>query len=362
MPAEFFSATELVLGEDGVLVKQERPAGSNNVGMVGWHCFMKTPEYPEGREMVIVGNDCTFMSGSFGVKEDDVYDAISKYARNLGLPRVYIASNSGARIGLVEELKPYFKVAWNDDSNPGMGFKYLYLTKEDYKAFPEGTVAAEEVVDAGETRMKLTDIIGQIHGIGVENLRGSGMIAGEQSAAYADAFTLSYISGRSVGIGAYLCRLGQRNIQMTNGPLILTGYLALNKLLGREVYTSQDQLGGPQVMMPNGVSHLQVDDDQQGARAILKWLSYTPATAFTRSRAAPVCLTRSTVTLSSCRRRRRTIRAICSQVSTWMVLSPRVSLIPTRGPRRCRTGVSLLLRVAPVSAVSHAVSSPSRRA
>ena len=44
--------------------------------------------------MVIVGNDCTFMSGSFGVKEDDVYDAISKYARNLGLPRVYIASTS----------------------------------------------------------------------------------------------------------------------------------------------------------------------------------------------------------------------------------------------------------------------------
>ena len=44
--------------------------------------------------MVIVGNDCTFMSGSFGVKEDDVYDAISKYARNLGLPRVYIMSNS----------------------------------------------------------------------------------------------------------------------------------------------------------------------------------------------------------------------------------------------------------------------------
>ena len=141
------------------------------------------------------------------------------------------------------------------------------------------------------------------------------MIAGEQSAAYADAFTLSY-SGRSVGIGAYLCRLGQRNIQMTNGPLILT-VTSRNKLLGREVYTSQDQLGGPQVMMPNGVSHLQVDDDQQGARAILKWL-YTPATAFTR---APALVVSDPVdaTLSSCRRRRRTIRAICSQVSTWMV-------------------------------------------
>ena len=285
MPTDFFSASELVLGADGKLTKEQRPAGSNNVGMVGWHCFMKTPEYPEGREIVIVGNDCTFMSGSFGVKEDDVYDAISKYARKLGLPRVYIASNSGARIGLVDELKPYFKVAWTDESNPGLGYKYLYLTPEDYKSFPEGTVKAEEIKEGGETRMKLTDIIGQIHGIGVENLRGSGMIAGEQSAAYADAFTLSYITGRSVGIGAYLCRLGQRNIQMTNGPLILTGYLALNKLLGREVYTSQDQLGGPQVMMPNGVSHLQVADDQEGVRSILKWLSYTPATSKAQVRA-----------------------------------------------------------------------------
>jgi acetyl-CoA carboxylase/biotin carboxylase 1 len=255
--------------------------------MVAWQCFMKTPEYPDGREIVLVGNDCTFMSGSFGVKEDDFYFAVSQYARQRGLPRVYIASNSGARIGLVEELKPYFKVAWNDASNPSLGFKYLYLSPDDYAAFPAGTVNASEVIDDGETRMKLDDIIGQIHGIGVENLRGSGMIAGEQSAAYADAFTLSYITGRSVGIGAYLCRLGQRNIQMTNGPLILTGYLALNKLLGREVYTSQDQLGGPQVMMPNGVSHMQVGDDQEGVRAILRWLSYVPSTCFTRSSALP---------------------------------------------------------------------------
>lgn len=34
---------------------------------------------------------------------------------------------------------------------------------------------------------------------------------------------------------------------LRNGPIILTGFSALNKLLGREVYTSQDQLGGPQV-------------------------------------------------------------------------------------------------------------------
>jgi acetyl-CoA carboxylase/biotin carboxylase 1 len=281
---------ELLLNtEDMTLTTAEasRIAGSNDIGMVAWQCFMKTPEYPDGREIVLVGNDCTFMSGSFGVKEDDFYNAVSVYARKKGLPRVYIASNSGARIGLVEELKPYFKVAWNDASNPSLGFQYLYLSPEDYAAFPAGTVNATETVEKGEKRMRLDDIIGQIHGIGVENLRGSGMIAGEQSAAYADAFTLSYITGRSVGIGAYLCRLGQRNIQMTNGPLILTGYLALNKLLGREVYTSQDQLGGPQVMMPNGVSHMQVDDDQEGVKAILRWLSYVPSTCFTRSPALP---------------------------------------------------------------------------
>ena len=54
-------------------------------------------------------------------------------------------------------------------------------------------------------------------------------------AAKSDIFALSYVTGRSVGIGAYLCRLGQRTIQMKTGPMILTGYSALNKLLGRQV-------------------------------------------------------------------------------------------------------------------------------
>ena len=39
---------------------------------------------------------------------------------------------------------------------------------------------------------------------------------------------------------------------MKTGPMILTGFSALNKLLGKEVYVSQDQLGGPSIMMPNG--------------------------------------------------------------------------------------------------------------
>ena len=60
-------------------------------------------------------------------------------------------------------------------------------------------------------------------------------------------FTITLVSGRTVGIGAYLARLGRRCILRADQPIILTGYAALNKLLGREVYTSHNQLGGPKV-------------------------------------------------------------------------------------------------------------------
>ena len=57
---------------------------------------------------------------------------------------------------------------------------------------------------------------------------------------------------RAVGIGAYLLRLGQRVIQVENSHIILTGAGALNKVLGREVYSSNEQLGGTQIMHYNG--------------------------------------------------------------------------------------------------------------
>ena len=38
-------------------------------------------------------------------------------SRKLGLPRFYISANSGARIGLAEEIKPLFKIAWVDNDD-----------------------------------------------------------------------------------------------------------------------------------------------------------------------------------------------------------------------------------------------------
>lgn len=50
---------------------------------------------------------------------------VTEYARKRGLPRVYIACNSGARVGLVEELMPMLQVKWKDVEDPAKGFEYL---------------------------------------------------------------------------------------------------------------------------------------------------------------------------------------------------------------------------------------------
>ena len=57
----------------------------------------------------------------------------------------------------------------------------------------------------------------------------------------------------------------------------MTGAGALNKVLGREVYSSNLQIGGTQIMHSNGVTHLVTKDDLEGVAAILNWLAFVPA-------------------------------------------------------------------------------------
>ena len=78
----------------------------------------KTLEYPEGRDIIFIGNDITFHIGSFGPGEDLLYLRASELARAEGIPKVYLAANSGARIGLAEEIKHMFQVAWVDPEDP----------------------------------------------------------------------------------------------------------------------------------------------------------------------------------------------------------------------------------------------------
>lgn len=46
----------------------------------------------------------------------------SRLARSLRIPRLYIAANSGARIGLAEEIKALYKIAWVDTLKPDKVF------------------------------------------------------------------------------------------------------------------------------------------------------------------------------------------------------------------------------------------------
>lgn len=90
----------------------------NQVGVVAFKMKMKTPEYPAGRDVIVISNDITHMIGSFGPQEDELFLKASELARAEGIPRIYIAANSGARIGLAEEIKHMFQVAWIDPSDP----------------------------------------------------------------------------------------------------------------------------------------------------------------------------------------------------------------------------------------------------
>uniref|UniRef100_A0A914WMT1 Acetyl-CoA carboxylase n=1 Tax=Plectus sambesii TaxID=2011161 RepID=A0A914WMT1_9BILA len=310
--ADVLQCQELIIDANGNLMECQRAPGENDCGMVAWKLTMKTPEYPDGREIILIANDITFLIGSFGVREHQLYKQASQLSRQLeiilianditfligsfgvrehqlykqasqlsrqlGIPRLYIAANSGARIGLAEEIKNAFKIAWVDKTRPDKGFKYLYLTAEDHKKHSPNAVMCDEMpleVD-GEIRYKIKDIIGKQESLGVENLKGSGLIAGETSEAYRDVITMSLVTCRTVGIGAYVVRLAQRIVQVENAHIILTGAPALNKLLGKEVYTSSGQLGGIQIMHNNGITHSAVKNDFEGVVQMLKWLSYMP--------------------------------------------------------------------------------------
>ena len=256
------------LSGDLEMVESQRVAGGNDVAMVAWLVNIKTPEYPSGRQFILISNDITIAAGSFGTREDVVFKMASEFARAKALPRLYCAANSGARIGMAESVKSKFKVSFKDDAKPEGGFKYLYMDE------PSNAVITESV----DGKNKLVGIVGVEPDLGVENLKGSGLIAGETSVAYDEIFTLTIVLGRSVGIGAYLARLGQRCVQKRSlSPLILTGYQALNKLMNSNVYSTNDQLGGPQIMGPNGISHLLANTHLDAIFQSLEWLSFVPS-------------------------------------------------------------------------------------
>ena len=139
-------------------------------------------------QMVAVANDITFNSGAFSPREDAVFRAVTEYALEERLPLLYLAANSGARVGLANEVKKnlqachllllsckrrlhilcylclanrsfahcvdacdsspknmtpevcsimkqnFMQVEWTNPKDPSKGFQYLYLSDKDYKS------------------------------------------------------------------------------------------------------------------------------------------------------------------------------------------------------------------------------------
>ncbi|VEL21989.1 unnamed protein product [Protopolystoma xenopodis] len=87
--------------------------------MVVWYMLLLTPEAPvHGRPVILISNDVTLKAGSFGPAEDLTFVRASQLARRLGIPWIYLSSNTGARIRLADELKTAFRVAWNRGDKP----------------------------------------------------------------------------------------------------------------------------------------------------------------------------------------------------------------------------------------------------
>uniref|UniRef100_A0A8R1ELL1 Acetyl-CoA carboxylase n=1 Tax=Caenorhabditis japonica TaxID=281687 RepID=A0A8R1ELL1_CAEJA len=264
---------EITLGENGEIqlisdpeiLENRAASGLNTSSVVAWLLKIKTTSL----EFVLIGNDITHQVGSFAMPEHGLFEAASKLARQRKIPRINISCNSGARIGLARDVLDVLKVKLKAN---GHDFDYLYVD-----ATEKERIGSQIVYEQHGEELKLVAVKGKKNEyIGVENLMGSGAIGGETSRAYREIPTYCYVTGRSVGIGAYTARLARRIIQHEKSHLILTGAMALNTLLGKKVYASNNRLGGTEIMSNNGIAHATVASDLAAVRKLVEWLNFLP--------------------------------------------------------------------------------------
>jgi acetyl/propionyl-CoA carboxylase alpha subunit/acetyl-CoA carboxylase carboxyltransferase component len=220
------------------------------------------------QKFILIANDITINAGSFSWDDDKIFYEASKYCRLNNLPRIYISCNSGARLEINNLINDKFKIKWKNN-NINDGFDFIYLDDNDYMELKNEIESTEKIINN-----KHYNIITGIKNDGIKNLNGSALIASETSKCFDEIFTLTYVTGRSVGIGAYLTKLGMRTIQKNDSPILLTGNKALNKVLGKDLYLDNLEIGGPDIMSVNSISHKTVNTDEEGIKTIEKWLSF----------------------------------------------------------------------------------------
>ena len=68
--------------------------------------------FPNLMQVIAIANDITYNSGAFGPREDAMFRATTEHALQHELPIVYLAANSGARVGLAAEVKQCLQVGF----------------------------------------------------------------------------------------------------------------------------------------------------------------------------------------------------------------------------------------------------------
>ena len=213
--------------------------------------------------LILILHHPTFNKTSFGINETKSFKFASYLSRQMNISRIYISRTSGASLDY-DPVVSQKLISYNNQ---------LYINQKDYLG-----LKGRLVIDHQLFKNEYYQVI-KINNSAIETLDCCASIASETSLAYKQVFTLTYVCGYSVGIGAYLTRLGHRVIQRKNdAPIILTGYKALNCLLGDNLYLSNDQLGGNKIMGPNGISHRMANNDYDGIKEIQLWLDllYSP--------------------------------------------------------------------------------------
>lgn len=286
-----------VLGElvvkGGKVQAVQREPGKNETGIVGFVIKVKLPNFPEGKQMVLVGHDRTHRDtplGAMDFQSGSALKEIMDYATREGFPPIYIAETSGAKMALPEELIPRrgddLRLRWDEAQ------KKIYLNREDVDSLLahwkmgslEEIMLGQWLDVGGESRFYPTDLLKG--GINVESLRGSAKSAGAFARAAADIPTLAMLlaeGGIATGIGLYnlrLCRTlrGQRgNGNGKDSFIILTGFEAINKMFNAELFPDQAALGGSKRMLAEGMSTHLVSSEAQGMLEALKVLDQNPA-------------------------------------------------------------------------------------
>ena len=196
----------------------------------------------------------------FGPNEQQSFKNASIYSRINKIPRIYLCKTYGAYLDY--DLDLVNDLIFMDNG--------IYIKKSVYVKWKDILIIDHTGLTLDPEIYKIKKIINN----SITTLDGCSEIASETSLAYDTTFTLTYIYGYSVGIGAYLARLGHRVIQKKNTAMLLTGFRALNKLLGQNIYSSNNQLGGHEIMGHNGISQKIASSNGDAAEQIKLWLHY----------------------------------------------------------------------------------------